>query len=201
MANTNDDKGLFWNSEGSDRLYDANSLGKWLSRFFTTGVLPGDFEVTPGTGMTVNMAPGYVNIDNPDSANPGGKVRLFESTTNLALEMASSINPRIDTVVLERNDTDREITVKVVRGTPAEIPVPVEPVRTSSVYQLILAEIYVDVGVTSIDPEKITMKRADAAKCGIVTGTVSNNQIMAGTEDLEPGVSELADGVFYFVYE
>lgn len=201
MANTNDDKGLFWNSENSDRLYDANSLGKWLSKFFTTGVMPGDFEVTVTNGLTVSMAAGYVNINNPNSANPGGKVRVFDSATSFTLSMASSLNDRIDTIVLERNDTDREITAKVVTGTPAEIPSPVAPVRNSSVYQLVIAEILVPVGATSLTAENITMKRADSSKCGIITGTVANNMILIGTQDLEEGVSELADGVVYFVYD
>lgn len=201
MSETHDEKGLFWNSENSDRLYDANSLGKWLSKFFTTGVMPGDFEVTVTNGLTVSMAAGYVNINNPNSANPGGKVRVFDSATSFTLSMASSLNPRIDTIVLERNDTDREITAKVVTGTPAETPSPVAPVRNSSVYQLVIAEILVPTGATSITDENITMKRADSSKCGIITGTVSNNMILIGTQDLEEGVSELADGVVYFVYD
>lgn len=201
MAATNDDKGLFWNSENSDRLYDANSLGKWLSKFFTTGVMPGDFEVTVVNGLTISMAPGYVNIDNPDSANPGGKVRIFENATQFTLSMASSIYNRIDTIVLERNDTDRDIVAKVVIGTPAETPSPTPPVRTNSIYQLVIAEIYIPVGATSLTNDNITMKRADSSKCGIITGTVSNNKILVGTEDLEEGVSELADGTVYFVYD
>lgn len=201
MANTNDDKGLFWNSENSDRLYDANSLGKWLSKFFTTGVMPGDFEVTVTNGLTVSMAGGYVNIDNPDSANPGGKVRLFEDATSFTLTMASSLYNRIDTIVLERNETDREITAKAITGTPAETPSPVEPVRTNSIYQLVVAEIYIPVGATSLTNDNITMKRADSNLCGIITGTVANNKILIGTEDLEEGVSELADGTVYFVYD
>ena len=201
MANMNDDKGLFWNSENNDRIYDANSLGKWLSKFFTTGVMPGDFEVTVTNGLTVSMAAGYVNINNPDSANPGGKVRVFEEATPFTLTMASSLYNRIDTIVLERNDTNRDITAKVVTGTPAETPSPVAPVRNNSVYQLVIAEIYVPVGATSITNDNITMKRADSSLCGIITGTVSNNMILIGTEDLEEGVSELADGVVYFVYD
>lgn len=199
--NTNDDKGLFWNSEGSDRLYDANSLGKWLSKFFTNGVFAGDLEVTPVGGMVISMAPGYVNINNPDSTAPGGKVRLFDEAVNFTIEQANTVYPRIDTLVLERNDNDREITAKVVMGTAAATPEPTLPVRTSSVYQLVLAEIYVDTGTTVIDAEDITMKRTDDSVCGLVTGTVTNNQITYGNTDLTPGVSELADGAVYFMYE
>ena len=201
MSETHDEKGLFWNSDGDDRLYDANSLGKWLSRFFTTGVFPGDFEITPVSGMTLSMAPGYVNINNPDSANPGGKVRLFEDDTELTIETAHTVYPRIDTVVIERNDNNRDITVKVIMGTASATPTPTAPVRTSSVYQLVLAEIYVAAGTVSIGADDITMKRTDDSVCGIVTGTVTNNQIYYGNTDLTPGVSELADGAFYFMYE
>lgn len=199
---TNDDKGLFWNSTNNDRLYDADSFGKWFSRFFTTGVMPGDFEVEPvANDMAVTMQTGYVNIDNPESASIGGKSRIFEDSITFELAMADSTNPRIDTIVIERNDTDREITAKVITGTPAATPVATAPVRTASIYQLIIAEIYVDAGTSTISSDKITMKRADSNVCGIVTGTVSNNEITYGNTDLEEGVSELADGVVYFVYE
>lgn len=195
-----DNKGLFWNSQNNDRLYDANSMGKWLAKFFTTGVFAGDFQVTPGTGMRVVMSPGYVNIANPTSAIAGGKVRLFEGSTTLELNMAHSSSPRIDTVVLERNDDEREITAKIVTGTPSAHPVAIAPVRTDTIYQLVIAEIYVDPGVSVIDSSKITRKCADSSVCGIITGTVAQNQMVFSTQDLTPGESELADGTVYFVY-
>lgn len=197
---THDDTGFFWNSQGGDRLYNAESFGKWLSKFFTAGVFTGDCEVTAGTGMKVIMAPGYVNINNPDAANPGGKVRLFEADTELTIEMADASNPRIDTVVIERNDNNREITAKIVKGTANASPVATPPVRTGSIYQLVVAEIYVAAGATSITNANITRTVTDNTRCGVVTGTVANNQIMFGTEDLTPGVSELADGTVYFRY-
>lgn len=196
-----DEHGMFWNSQNGDRLYDANSLGKWLAKFFTTGVFAEDFQVTPGTGMEVVMLPGYVNIINPLSSIAGGKVKLFENETSLSLAMAPSTNPRIDTVVIERNDNERDITAKIITGTPSTTPVATPPVRTSVVYQLVIAEIYVNTGATSITADNITRKCADDLVCGIIKGTVTNNQLIYGSEDLIPGVSDLADGAFYFVYE
>ena len=201
MAGTQDSLGLFWNSEDGDRKYDANSLGKWISKFFTNGVFTGDFEVTPVTGMTIAVAGGYANINNPNSANGGGKVVLLNETQNFTLTTANTVYPRIDTVVIERNDNDREITVKIVTGTASANPAPTAPVRTNSIYQLVVAEIYVDVGTTSISASDITMKRDDNNVCGIITGTVTNNQIVYSDVDLTPNVSELADGTIYFVYE
>lgn len=201
-STTNDSKGYFWNSVGGDRIYNAESFGKWLSTFFTTGVRSGQCDVVAdGTSMKVTLEPGYVNINNPEAANPGGKVRLFEEELDFAIPISDSINPRIDTLVLERNDNNREIIAKIVKGTVSATPVAPAPVRNSTVYQLVLAEIYVAAGVTVINNSDITMKRSDPEKCGIITGTVSNNQLTYGTTDLTPGVSELADGVFYFMYE
>jgi len=188
-----DNKGLFWNSQGGDRLYDADSFEKWIQKFITTGVFAGDLEVTAGTGMVVNMAPGYVNIN--------GKIMLFEESTELAISMADGTSPRIDTVVIERNDNNREITAKIVTGTPAAEPTPTAPVRTTTIYQLVVAQIYVAAGATSITDANITRKVDDNSVCGVITGTASNNQLSYGSEDLTPGTSELADGTFYFVYE
>lgn len=198
---TNDDKGLFWNSQGGDRKYDADSMGKWLSKFFTGGVFAEDCKVTAtGNGLQVSMATGYVNVNNPNASSNGGKVRLFEAPVVLDLEMADAIRPRIDTVVIERNDNERTITAKIITGTPAVTPLPVDPVRTEAIYQLVVAEVYVAAGATSITNANITRTVTDNTRCGVVTGTVANNQITYGTEDLTPGVSELADGTVYFVY-
>jgi hypothetical protein len=199
---TTEDKGLFWNSNGGDRKYNADSLGKWLSKFFTTGVMPNDFQVTAtGSNMKVTMGKGYVNIANPDGTIQGGKVRLFEENTEFTIDTADSVYPRIDTIVIERNDNDRDITAKYIKGTAAETPTATAPVRNTTTYQLVIAEIYVAAGASTISNSNITRKCADNTVCGIVTGTVSNNQITYGTTDLTPGVSELADGVIYFVYE
>ena len=188
-----DDKGLFWNSQGGDRLYDADSFEKWIKKFFTTGVFSGDLEVTAGAGMSVSMAPGYVNIN--------GKIKLFEDDTDFTLSMADGTNPRIDTVVIERNDDNREIAAKIVTGTPAAEPTPTAPVRTTTIYQLVVAQIYVAAGATSITDANITRKVDDNSVCGVVTGTVANNQLSYGDTDLTAGESELADGTFYFKYE
>lgn len=190
---TDDNKGLFWDSYGGDRQYNAASFEKWIKKFFSTGVFSGDLGVVAGTGMKVILGTGYVNVN--------GKVKLFESDEELTIEMADSTSPRIDTIVIERNDNDREIVAKVVMGEPAATPLPCPPVRTSTIYQLVVAEVYVAAGTTSITQNDITRKVADDNVCGVVKGTLSNNEITYGNTDLEAGVSELADGQIYFMYE
>ena len=160
-----DQHGLFWNSINDDRTYDADSFSEWLDHFFTTGVFKDEMQVTAAGGMKISVAKGYANIK--------GKVRFFDQPDVLTLQPAGSAYPRIDTVVVERNDTDRTIILKVVTGTYASTdPVPVEPVRSAAVYQIVLAQIYVAAGTTEITQANITDTRGNKDLCGIVAGTV-----------------------------
>lgn len=159
-------KSLFYNSQNGDRLYDADSFEHWLKRFFTSGVFTGCCQVTAsGSGMACTMSAGYANVD--------GKVRFFDESVTLTLQNAHSTYDRIDTIVVERNDVDREITVKVVTGSYSAIPVATAPVRSGGIYQLVLAEVYIAAGTVSINQGNITDKRPDTSVCGYVVSAVS----------------------------
>ena len=187
MADTSN--ALFYNSENGDRVYDADSFEHLLKRFFTSGVFAGCCQVTAdGEGMTCSMAAGYSNCD--------GKVRFFGAATPLALQNAHPTYDRIDTVVIERNDSDREITAKVITGAYSAAPTPTAPVRSGGVYQLVVAQIYVAAGAVKITQANITDKRPDTTICGYVMCAVETpdfsdlyaqfttqaNEIIGGTE-------------------
>lgn len=154
------DHAFFYNSVDGDRVYDADSFEYWLKKFFTTGVFTGDCAVSPTSGMGIQMAAGYANVD--------GKVKFFENASSFTLSTANPSHDRIDTVVIERNDSDRDITAKVVTGTASASPTATAPVRTGGVYQLVVAQIYVAAGATSIAAADITDKRTDTSVCGYV---------------------------------
>ena len=157
--------GLFWNAVSSDRLYDADSFAEWLRKFFTTGVFADELFISAQGGMVVEAATGYANIN--------GKVRFFDTATNFTLSAANSTYPRIDTVVIESNITDRTITLKTITGLySGDTPAATAPVRTSSIYQIVLAQILVGAGVTEITQANITDTRQNTDICGYVTGTV-----------------------------
>ena len=159
MSDTN--YSLFYNSQNGDRVYDADSFEHLLKRFFTSGVFSGSCVVTAdGTGMTCSVSDGYANCD--------GKIRLFDEATELSFDNAHATYDRIDTVVVERNDIDREITCKIVKGTYSATPTPTAPVRANRVYQLVLAEVYIAAGATSVTQAVITDKRPDTSVCGYV---------------------------------
>ena len=185
MAN---EYGLFWNSVSSDRLYDADSFSEWLKKFFTTGVFNGDLQVLAASGMDVTVQPGYANIE--------GKVRFFDTATTFTLAPASGTYPRIDTIVVERNDTDREITVKYVQGTySGNTPTPTAPVRAAGVYQIVLAQIYVAVGATEIAQGNITDTRPNNTLCGWVVGTVDRVDVEQMTAQVQDEMETWFEGM------
>lgn len=165
MVVTGEDYGLFFNSINGDRTYDASSFENWLKKFFTSGVFTGDLQVLASSGMTVNVGTGYANVD--------GKVRIWNSITPITLEAANSTYPRIDTIVITRDNTNRQIILEAVTGQySGDTPVPTAPVRNAEKYQMVLAQIYVGNSVTEITQANITDTRTDTDLCGIVTGTV-----------------------------
>lgn len=161
---------LFYNSvkvDGvDDRSYDADSFSDLLKKFFTTGVFEGELQVSAVSGMGLSVSAGYANIN--------GKVMMFEQTP-LTVGTADGTYYRIDSVIIERNDTDRQFYIKIVQGTTGtESSVTgVTPVRSGVAYQLVIARIKVRPGATAITQADITDTRADANLCGYVAGTVT----------------------------
>ena len=174
MANAH---GLFWNSEGGDRVYDANDFAEWLRKFFTTGVFTGDLIVTAAGGMTVSVSGGYANIE--------GKVGFFETATTLPIANASGSYGRIDSVVAECNYSDRDITLKIISGEYSANPIAKAPERSAAAFQLVLAHVAVGAGVTQITQADITDTRTDTRICGIVAGAVKQLDFSSMTLQFE----------------
>lgn len=184
-----DSYGLFWNSDSGDRKYNAESFEKWLRKFFTSGVFEGDLQVVQSSGMTIAVRPGYCNLF--------GKVGLFETSNNITLSAPNSIYPRIDTIVVERNDTDREISLKAITGAySGNTPQPTPPVwsETDGIYQLVLAQIYVSAGASAITQADITDTRENPEICGYITGTVEEIDFSQITAQFEAYYAQFVAG-------
>lgn len=158
--------GYFFNSNNNDRTYNAESFETWLKPFFVSGVFAGCLQVKAQTtpDMTVEVLSGYANLD--------GKPAYWPDDNTLTLEAASGVYDRIDTIVLRRDNTNRRISIEVVKGTASANPQPTAPARTSDLFELVLAEILVGTGVTEITQSVITDKRPDTDVCGYVVATV-----------------------------
>lgn len=158
--------GYFFNSSSGDRTYNAESFEEWLKPFFISGVFNGELQVKAQTtpDMTVKVTAGHANLD--------GKAATWETENTMTLAVASGVYDRIDTIVLRRDNINRTISIEVVTGTASSNPQPTAPVRDADTFELVLAQIYVGVGVTAITQSAITDTRMDSDVCGWVAATV-----------------------------
>ena len=150
----------FYNSDNGDRVYDADSFSEWLRPFFKTGVFNGELQVLASSGMEVIVDTGNAFIE--------GKLKKFDSQTTLTVEQASANSTRIDSVICRRNDTDRDFTLMIVKGTTVA-PL---PVRENGIYDIVLAHITVPASAVEIKQENITDTRMNADICGWVVSNV-----------------------------
>ncbi len=168
----------FYNSKDNDRIYDADSFAEWLRPFFVNGVFEGELQVTANDDMTVTVQTGngYIN----------GKMRYFGQATTLDIEAANASLSRIDSIVLRRDDANRNFILAVVKGGASSEPVAPTPTRENGVYELVLAHVAVAAAAIKITQADITDTRTDTDLCGYVTSTVKSidySQFAAAFQD------------------
>nr|DAT80058.1 MAG TPA: Receptor Binding Protein [Caudoviricetes sp.] len=149
-----------------DRAISSEPLRNLLHKLFTDGILPDvstNLQVVAGSGMNVVVKAGFAIVQ--------GCLKLEENDRTLAIQASSATNDRIDTVVLRLNSNDdqRYCDLYIREGTPASNPVRPNLVRSDSVYELGLADIFVSKTITSITQSKITDTRYEKERCGVIS--------------------------------
>ncbi len=149
-----------------DRAISSEPLRNLLHKLFTDGILPDvstNLQVVAGSGMNIVVKAGFAIVQ--------GCLKLEENDRTLALQASSATNDRIDTVVLRLNSNDdqRYCDLYIREGTPATNPVRPNLVRSDSVYELGLADIFVTKTITSITQSKITDTRYEKERCGVIS--------------------------------
>lgn len=159
----------FFNSVNNDRLYNARDISRYFENILSSGVfkrIANCCKVSPASGMVLSVAPGAGLIDS----------QWFRSTTAETVEIpaANAVLPRIDNVVarLDLSDEVRAISLHVVSGSPAEPPSAPDPIRTTSMYDLVLAHVYVPAGASRITADNVTDTRENDDICGYVHSLV-----------------------------
>jgi hypothetical protein len=134
------------NPNGYDRVINADDISDWQSAFFDTGVIKDGLSVTPVGGMVVNVNIGRAAI----------KGKGYANTTPKAITIgAADATARYDMIVLRYNnvqstaDTSRMITAEYKKGTSA-VPTVNSLTRNATVYELLLAYVYVGANATSV---------------------------------------------------
>lgn len=169
MANS-----LPFNSISKDRVYKAEDWAWYFATFIGNGVFPNPstgLQLVVNSGMTVTAKTGYAFINGYAFKNP--------TDYNITLETADGSLPRIDRVIVRWDLTNRDMYIGVLKGSASASPAAPTITRNTERYDLVLADIYVAKGVTSITTANITDQRYNTSLCGIVKGTV--DQIDAST--------------------
>ncbi len=145
---------------------DSATWAKIASLWRGDGVikgLGGELAVSPGTGLSVDVASGVAMVQGVWYENT--------ATKNLALSPADPSNPRIDLVVVRVDfvNGSAQSGLAVLEGTPAASPVAPTPTQNAGVlWEIPIAEVYIAAGATSVST--ITDRRifADPGRADII---------------------------------
>ena len=163
--------------------YDAHdAAGHNATR--TSGVYSAeeDFAVTPAGGVkvTVSAGQGWVR-----PARFEGYSIIMREAETLTLALADGQRPRIDRIILRFDAASRKSFLFILQGTPDTQPTAPAISRTTTVYDLCLAEVTRPAGSTSITAAHIKDTRTNEALCGIMRDAVTRiptEQLIAQAE-------------------
>jgi hypothetical protein len=161
--------GHFDSTPDDERVLLAEDWARYIRAFITNGIRNGGtcLQVSSAGGMSVKIAVGTANIQ-------GYILDISEdfngSTVTLPVHDANPSYPRIDRVILrlDRTIQNRAIIPMVLTGTAAAKPVPPILTRNENIYELSLAQVYLNAGVLQIYDSNITDERFDQGVCGLM---------------------------------
>lgn len=159
-----------------DRKYNANDYSDNLAVIIGNGVLRSandDLRVT-ASGMICTVGAGRAWIN--------GKYYYNDAPKSFAAVTAPAGGARWDRIMLRLDNSvaARSIALRYVQGTADDSPVKPEPERSGNVYELVLADIYVDTNATSV---LVTDTRSDADVCGWVYSTAGDGSFFKSLDN------------------
>jgi hypothetical protein len=159
-----------------DRKYNAGDYSDNLAVVIGNGVLRSDnddLRVT-ANNMQVTVAAGRAWIE--------GHFYHNDAPLTFTAPAAPSGGTRWDRIMLQLDSdvTARSIKLRYVQGAASGTPTKPAPVRDGSVYELVLADIYVGTNATSV---VVTDTRDDSSICGWVYSTRGNESFFKSLDN------------------
>ena len=147
--------------DGTDREYKAEDFARYYKAFITSGVfmnISTSLQAVADSGMNIKVKAGAGIING----------YRYDNTADLSftLDVADGLLNRIDRIVFRWDKENREISLKVLKGTPASAPAAPAVTRNSDIIEYAVADIAVNAGVVAISQSDITDKRMDSTVCG-----------------------------------
>lgn len=154
--------------------------------------------VQASSGMAITVNAGVAFVQGTASATAGMYTCCLDTTATLTVATSDPTNPRIDNVICQITDVGTSSSTTVVTlqtGTPA--PSPVAPTLPAN--SLLLAQVAVGAGVSSISSGNITDKRVYTASSGGIVPMANTTGGISGAaglyaQDLSTGRLRVSDG-------
>lgn len=152
-----------------DRVYLAEQFAAYFASFIGNGVYGSSMQKleivsqdVPDMSVQVLSGEAWIN---------GWWYRNTDAYT-LNLQIADGVLSRIDAIVLRWGNTERDMWLEVITGTPSANPQIPALRRDADYYDLRLGYISVPAGSVRITQAQISDTRLDKVVCGLVTGVV-----------------------------
>lgn len=155
--------------EEYDRVYLAEQFAAYFASFIGNGVFGASMQqlqvlAQDNTNMSVKVGSGQGWIN-------GWWYRNTDEYT-LDIDVADGALSRIDAIVLRWGQSERDVWLHVIKGTPSTNPIAPSIQRGADYYDLQLALVSIPAGAYRITQAQITDTRLDSSVCGLVTGVV-----------------------------
>lgn len=150
-----------------DRAVDDSIVRDMIKTVWSNGVAVvnpdgSDLQVQASNGMIVRVMPGGCIIE--------GAIGREDSIRRISIDAAHSSLKRIDRIVarMDLSESSRNIEIYKKVGTPSTTPTAPELVKQPNYYEIALADIYINAGVSEITNSAILDQRTNKELCGYV---------------------------------
>ena len=184
--------GLFDSLEGDERIYAETDFARLIQALGQDGVR-GDADalkiVPMNSGLGVQVKAGMAIVRGRYYAleDDGSGAKTIQLTT-------TSVNPRIDRIVLCLNTGARTVTLGVLTGNEAAVPAAPQLTRNASQYMLSLAQVRIGVGAALISESDITDERGNETLCGLHVSSAQAAMDRAQTAEAAANAAQTAAG-------
>lgn len=167
------EKSFFFNAKKTgdtyDRVYKAEEFASYFAEFIGNGVYP-----NPSTGLQVveNSEAGMTTVLKPGSAFINGYG--YKNTGDIVFEhkVADGVLNRKDAIFIRFDNAGRAIGAVKMEGNPGAEAVAPKVVRTADYFDLCVAVVNINAGITKITQDLIEDTRMNTEVCGIVHAIV-----------------------------
>lgn len=155
------EKSFPWDSNNGDRKFKAEDFALPFALMCNNGIFANyrdELAVMVTSGMGIKIKTGSAIINGT----------MYNNTEELTktLSLGNSLYNRIDRIVLRWDKTARKIDIQVLEGTPSSAPAKPPRITNDSMWDLVLADIVVPKGATSLEQYRIQDRRPFEAFCG-----------------------------------